>query len=345
MANGNDWRQDMSGNKKVDATMRARQDTPQATRGVALVSMLAVVALAAVVASIMLEKRQLSIQGAAAFSDQQQAFQYALGGEAYARHLLLQDLSLGTKATERRALWQRWSEAFDIADGELAIQIQDVQGLFNLNSLRHAQARLYFTRLLQALALDTRLVALAHDWLDPNLEAQPAGAEDDSYLLMQPAHRAANQPFYSVSELRLLYRQLDANTFAVPESLKARVVALPVTGPLKININTVEPTVLRAIAPQLSPVVAAAIARSDTQYNTAEALFADYPQLRPAIGSLVFRSDFFRIHTRCRYQNRTVLVSSLVYRDPKAGVVHVLRRAIQGVAPQVRRLAAFSHQL
>lgn len=50
------------------------------------------------------------------------------GGEICAHHLVLQDLRLSAKATERRASWRRWPAAFDTAGGEVVMQIQDVRG-------------------------------------------------------------------------------------------------------------------------------------------------------------------------------------------------------------------------
>ena len=43
------------------------------------------------------------------------------------------------------------------------------------------------------------------DWLDSdNLPYSSAGAEDDYYLRQNPAYRAANRKFQSISELRLV---------------------------------------------------------------------------------------------------------------------------------------------
>ena len=59
--------------------------------GVALVSMLLLVALATVLASSIVQEQQLVIRAAGTHLDRGQAKQYALGGEELARQILYQD--------------------------------------------------------------------------------------------------------------------------------------------------------------------------------------------------------------------------------------------------------------
>jgi general secretion pathway protein K len=138
-----------------------------------------------------------------------------------------------------------------VDNGELAGQIDDQQGAFNLNNLVRNGALspphlVQFRRLLQILGLPDALAGSLVDWLDADHELQPqGGAEDGYYQGLQPPYLAANRPLIDVAELALV-RGFDE---AVRARLRPFVTALPRF--TAVNVNTASPEVLAAAVREL----------------------------------------------------------------------------------------------
>jgi len=102
----------------------------------------------------------------------------------------------------------------------------------------------------------------------------PAGAEDDYYTWLDPAYRAANQAFSSVSEL-LLVKGFSANVEeekADFDLLVPHLSALPhEAGPTPVNVNTATPEVIASLSDFLQPL-GASLTRWDT------GAYEDYPE-------------------------------------------------------------------
>jgi general secretion pathway protein K len=224
---------------------------PERQRGVALITALLVVALATVAAVAMATRQQLDIRRTGNLLHGEQAYTYLLGAESWARVVLARDL----RDSQIDSLSEDWATqlpASFVEGGSLIGRIRDAQALFNLNSLvvggqADNPAIERYKHLLAALDLPVELADPLVDWMDADVNVRfPDGAEDETYLLLQPPYRTANQPLADISELRLI-RGYEPE---VVELLQPHVVALP--EPTPININTAHATVLRSLAPQLS---------------------------------------------------------------------------------------------
>jgi general secretion pathway protein K len=152
-----------------------------------------------------------------------------------------------------------------IKDGETVIgsfsgQIEDVQGLFNINTLLNDKdiqqdlGQTLLDKLLKAQQLPATYRVAITDWMDKNSQPQDnTSAEADFYMLSDPAYFAANQPFTDASELALV--RLDT---VDPETTRKKlnellklVIALPRPKDFtKININTAPEALLRALVPK-----------------------------------------------------------------------------------------------
>lgn len=301
----------------------ARRPAPQ--RGVALLTVLLITALVSVLAVSMIERHRLSIAKTRQTLRYQQALDYALGGEAYARSLLRADVEEDDAQPRTDSLADRWAEPtppFEIPDGEIEIRIRDLSGLLNLNATVDVAARDRLKRLLRALGRDENLADAIADWIDEDLEVSgAAGAEDGAYLLRAPAYRAANGPFASVSELRLL-PEIDEETW---RTLVPFVAVLP-TGVRRINVNTAPGPVLAALAPGLNPDQAAAFAFPEDPWAQPGDLVAQQAGFAPELGMLTTQSRFFEVLVRAEYAGRTVTLRSHVFRDPETALTTVLRR-------------------
>ncbi|MFW5970302.1 MAG: type II secretion system minor pseudopilin GspK, partial [Halofilum sp. (in: g-proteobacteria)] len=244
--------------------MNRRTGGPGRERGVALITVMLVVALATAAAASMTGDHQFDIRRTGNRIALTQAHQIALGGEAWAMGILARDRRGESGTTDggdgeerdpeidaRDEIWAQELPPIPIEGGQVTGRIIDAQGRFNVNSLIagervDATALARFERLLQVLGLEREIAQAVIDWLDANSETTyPAGAEDDFYATLEDPYRAANQPAAAASELRLV-RGIDAEAWQV---LAPHVSALP--GATDINVNTATPTVLRAVVPGL----------------------------------------------------------------------------------------------
>ncbi|MFA7386546.1 MAG: type II secretion system minor pseudopilin GspK [Thiohalobacteraceae bacterium] len=224
-------------------------------RGVALITALLVVALATVAAVAMASRQQLDVRRTANLLDGDQAYAYAQAVEGWARMILNRD---DTKEVD--ALDDAWAQRLppiSVTGGQIDGFISDLQGRFNLNNIVTADGEIsevdlqYFLRLLRALQIDEGLVLAVVDWVDQDFETRfPDGAEDDYYLGTDLPYRAANQPFQSISELRLV-KGVDADVW---NALAPYVSALPER--TLLNINTAAAPLLQALHEDLSPQIA-----------------------------------------------------------------------------------------
>lgn len=300
--------------------------------GVALITVMLVAALASVIAFNMLTRHHLAVAKTRQVLYSNQALEYALGAEAYARQLLHADFEEESAPNSpghidsRADAWANPMEPFEVEKGQIEIQITDLDGRFNLNSLASTTRRqpedvARFKNLLTDLKLDPNIADAAVDWVDQDQDITGFGAEDGQYLLQEPPYRAANTDFSSVSELRLL-PGVDSETYA---TLEPYLAALPATNG-RVNINTVEPPVLRSFSTRLDPGKMDAIASGNQVYESVEQLVNETPELAPYARSLGVRSRFFQIDVRSSYADQTVRMRSIVHRNPANGEMLLISR-------------------
>jgi general secretion pathway protein K len=301
--------------------------------GVALITVLLVVAIVTVVCAGLIARQQVSIRNSANQMLQRQAWQYALGGEALGESLLLRDLRAKGADPQNPVDhpledWAKPLPVFPVDNGEIAVRIEDLAGRFNLNSLvqdghpdRQAVER--FKRLLERLQIDQPYAERLVDWLDADQEPTGEhGAEDNQYLLALPPFRSAGREMRDASELRLL----QGMTEAYYRVLTPYVVALPAKTPL--NVNTASALVLSCLSDRLDPGSAQALVngRGREGYRDVRA-FLDQQALAGSgvrASGLAVGSRFFRVTSEVRLAERRLLLTSVLFRDAKQ--VRVLHR-------------------
>ena len=218
--------------------------------GLALITAMLVVAIAATTAAYLSLDQQIWLRQAQNLTDRAQAEVVRAGAEEWAITILAKDAK-NSKSDDLKEDWAQPLPPIAVEGGQVTGGIHDAQGLFNLNNLvRNGQPSPpdigTFEHLLQSLSLDPNLKDAVIDWIDTDSEARPAGAEDIDYLQMKTPYRAANQPLQSVEELRLVR----GFTREMVEKLRPFVTALP--QPTEINVNTAEKEVLAALFYTLS---------------------------------------------------------------------------------------------
>lgn len=219
--------------------------------GMALLTVLLLVAVMAVVAVAVLDDVRFSVRRTANAEAGAQAQWYADGAETLVRGQLARLVAEGT-GTNRTPLTPAWNGrvvTLPIDGGSLTAVVRDGQACFNLNSVvewtgdRWAGRPAAAAQLLslgEAVGVEpTRMRTITDsliDWIDTDTAARPLGAEDSAYAGLAEPYRTGGVPLAEVSELRVM-RGVDARTYA---RLRPYLCALP-SERSPINVNTLGP--------------------------------------------------------------------------------------------------------
>jgi general secretion pathway protein K len=300
-----------------------------AQRGVALIVALLVVALAAVLIAGLLDRGELTLARTRNQLRAAQAQSYALGLEAYAAKVLMQDQAAGNRPDTPDSPWAVPLPPTPVPGGTIAAQMSDLNGKFNLNNLDpHYDTggvwRAKFTLLLQALKLDPKLAGDVVAWING---APAPGVADDGYYLGQPVpYRAARRPFAHVSELRLV-RGVDGDTYM---RLAPHLCALPQGTP--INVNTASVPVLMTLAPNMTAEMAQAIwQQGHAHFRSREDMRSAQPGLRAIVCDVCYdvHSSYFLARGQITLDGLPLEFASTLERriGGTNGGVRVLQRA------------------
>ena len=226
-------------------------------RGIALITVMLMVALVAVIATQMTSRLQMQIQRTSNIAVNQQAYWYAMGAEAFGKRVLIDIFKKEPDTTNLNQAWAAGSQTYPVDFGSISGEINDLQACLNLNALRAEikppasgaatanknPARSAFQRLIEALKIEgitpfdaESLADSLTDWLDADSDiSSGGGAEDDDYASKEFPYLAANNYMVSVNELRVV-----ANfTPVIIEALRPHVCVIPNSDQYKININTI----------------------------------------------------------------------------------------------------------
>ena len=305
-------------------------------RGVALITVLLVVALVTVVCASLLLRQQLAIRSTGNQLLVRQAQYYAEGGELLASALLRRDLR-GEQVDHLGEAWASPDLRFALDEGgELRVRIDDLSGRFNLNSLAAdgeagELALLRLRRLLQGLQLNPAYAERLRDWLDRDQEpGGMAGAEDGQYLLLSPPYRTGPGQVAEISELRLLLGMSEADY----RRLAPLVSALPADVPL--NVNTASAPVLACLGDGLPEATLEALiaGRGRSGYRDLSAFTQQMSAYGVSQQGLAISSQYFRVTTEVLLGERRQVLTSYVQRGNDGRVVVVARDLGQeGLAP------------
>ena len=288
-------------------TTRAR-----AQRGVALITAVAIVAIAAAIAAKIAFAHQIWFRQMENVGDRD-ATDFLRRGALHWASVALLDDAAHNSIDHLGEPWAQGLPTLPVDGGAIHVAVEDAQGRFNLNNLLMNNQPstadvLLFQRLLIQLKLDPLLANAVIDWMDADSNVtSPGGAEDVDYLTLKTPYRAANQPFTSVEELRLV-RGFDEKTV---RTLLPYVTVLPPGIKTTINVNTASPVVLAALA-NLDVAWAQRVAdnrASKPMNNVGELQAMMPPEVKLANGMASVKTDFFLITLDTsigRHQRRTV---------------------------------------
>lgn len=215
--------------------------------GMALLTVLLLVAVMSVVAVAILDDVRFSVRRTTNAETQSQAQWYAAGAETLAQTQIKRLLTAGPTRTPLDPEWNGRPYSFPVDGGTLTATVTDGQACFNLNSLvlgfgEDLVARPLGAAQFRALgravgAPDSRMQAIADaltDWLDADSSPLPLGAEDGAYAGLGKPYRTGGVMLAEVSELRAV-KGVDADTY---DRLRPWVCALPTSRLSPLNVNT-----------------------------------------------------------------------------------------------------------
>jgi len=326
--------------------------------GVALIMAVVSVAIIAIIAVAMSSEQTLLIRRIQNTILVDSAWQYAIGGEQFAALALQKEQAEGKKAnkdydhSKELHLSEEFLFPLEGVGGSISGNMEELQGLFNLTNLVQADGSdnsagtATFQNLLTQVgvpaSLKDNLSAAVTDWTDPDQQELPNGAEDSYYQTLEKPYLAANQPFKSVEELRLVKgfnekipQPNSDEEVTVFELLEEYLVVLPTQTAL--NVNTASEPVLQAAYPHLNASTAADLvkkAAEDPPFTTKDD-FTGHAANQQQNGQAVEWDNFLPVDVRSEYFAINLTVSlggidtplySVLRRNLDDGKVHVVRR-------------------
>ncbi|MES1981048.1 MAG: type II secretion system minor pseudopilin GspK [Pseudomonadota bacterium] len=289
-------------------------------KGVAIILVLLIVALATSLAAFMVTQQNLWQRQVESQFDRTQARRIGVAAIHWARAVLSEDGRVNSYDHEKE-LWAMRLPAMPVDNGEVIGLIEDRQGLFNLNNLvRNGAASpadvAQFQHLLEILSLPAELATALVDWLDMDSETQyPGGAEDVYYLALDQPYRAANRPLAELSELSRV-KGFDRRTI---EMLSAYTTVLPTPG--LINVNFAPPEVLAAVMENVTLpearmiVLERAVQPFDSVASMQTRMIAKGVKVTPQdLTQLTVSSEYFMVNGRAKVGRAQVVTQALLHR-------------------------------
>ncbi|HQQ63370.1 MAG TPA: type II secretion system minor pseudopilin GspK [Pseudomonadales bacterium] len=298
-------------------------------RGIAVITVLLALAIAILISSEVIMRVYMGVKRTENQLDADQAWQYALGGEALGRQLLAMDYEKNKQLAVDH-LYEDWAipaQTIPVEGGFIEVEIYDLQSRFNLNNLVDDNGQVVpdqletFTLMLSRLGVNPAYGMLAAHWASyPNDNESLYGNKDWPY-------RAGDTQFGSVSELRLL-RDMDMGDYL---KIAPYVSALPVSG-VPININTApEPVLAGLVKSEPGDRLRAFIQQREQLVDGIQSTGTFINQvIGNGVGidknALSVASDYFEIRVRSSYNGRRAYLVASVYRDPDNGEISLLGR-------------------
>jgi len=321
--------------------------------GVALITVVLIVALLVTIIGYAFESQLLTVKRVTNQSMFEQSYQLAIGGEQWASSILRKDLEdPNTAETDHQGEeWNNTGQVVKVDVGEIKVDVEDLSGRLNLNSLylgkkklsagsKNAALPIEFTagvwmlnNLLLSLEEDTRLIGNLVDWMDADNSDSAVkdpkskrplyigGAEDLHYTGLEKPYRSANQPLKSLGELRYV----KGFNKKIIKKLQPYVVVLP-SNQLKININTAPQEVLLSMSSRALTAPATLAQVLEGQQNpightsTNVITSAAVDEWMPNVASVIdVKSDFFRVTSTASFDELSYSMVSMLYKKNELG--------------------------
>jgi len=292
-------------------------------RGVAAITAILIVAVAASAASLMLAQQAALLDQTMLVASRAQADVYAQAGMEWARGVLLQDMK-GSSIDTLDEGWARPIAGMPIERAVVAGDIADEQGKFNLNNVVDGTGRSeadikLLRQILVAVELSPELADAVVDWVDGDDDlTSGSGAESAYYLGLPRPYRAGNAPMVQVDELYRV-RGFDAKAVA-----KLRPYVTAIRERTALNMNTASDVVIAATFGVPREKVADLVAERRKNPFADKAAFiaaAQRSNLISAIDLVDVKSSWFSVRIQVAQDDVVLGSEALVRRDPKGAAI------------------------
>jgi general secretion pathway protein K len=244
---------------------------PSGEKGVALLSVLALIATMSVAALIALDALTRIVVLSKTASGRSQAAWYMASAEAMATSVLDEAISATDGKLGDAAAAMGAPMMINLPGGSIRVITSDASNCFNLNSIAvKSEGRGYgidetaaerMKTLLQeadASGIDAHaLVDTLADWIDQDATPSARGAEDGYYISLNPPYRTAGTLLSSTAELRAVA----GFNSDVRRSLAPLVCVRPTSSESVLNINTLSTDEAALLTAKFSPALDAVTAR------------------------------------------------------------------------------------
>ncbi|WP_157964606.1 type II secretion system minor pseudopilin GspK [Algibacillus agarilyticus] len=265
--------------------------------GVALITVLLIVALVTIIATDMAMRLQMQIKRTDNLYSNEQAYWYALGAEEFVSLLLKEAYDSKKGVFNLEQAWAVEGMVFPVEEGEIAGEVHDLYACFNINAVYkdpkqanktqnnnsssntssnnnsntntvpngaafHPKPKEQFMALLEALSVDNyeaeQIADSVYDWLDADSNTSAFGAEDYVYEARIRPHLAANSMMADHSELRMI----EGVNKSIMDKIEKHVCIIPNNNDLLINVNTLKDESAEILHAMLAPKLSVSDAKS-----------------------------------------------------------------------------------
>nr|WP_320113917.1 type II secretion system minor pseudopilin GspK [uncultured Desulfuromonas sp.] len=298
-------------------------------RGMALLLVLAITALLAALLSELSFSTLVDLRLAETYRDTTRSYYIAKGGIQVGQMILADDDNAYDGYDE---LWARGISNYPVGDnGWVSIEVTPLDGRINLNDLVSSSGNIDAVVKDRCLRLfDILEIAQPHshvdaliDWLDPDDDPQPAGAEAGYYALQDPATYCKNGPMDTLEELQLIAGFTE-------EEIKKLRPHVSLYGDNKIHLNSASAEVLYALAEEMTIDMAEAIVqqRNEKPFESVEELKEqpNWESFYWAINGYVqVKANYYRIDTRASVNDGERRARATVEKDDNRIVYFEIR--------------------
>jgi general secretion pathway protein K len=305
---------------------------PLNNKGIALIITILIVSLLVALTLQFNTSMRSNLHAAVNLSDGIKLGCIARSGFHGALAVLYADGSSGTVDSLRddwayiRALSEASVSLFE--EGYFLVDITDLSGRIQINRLVNDQGnsneaqRNILLRLLgfPEFGLDAEeaenLVDAIKDWIDEDNEVTRFGAEDAYYLMLEKPYPCKNGPIEFAEEL-LLVRGMTRELFYGTDEAPGISRYVSAYGEGKININTADPLILRALSDRIDEELAGEMVayRMDEDNDIAD---SNWYKRVPGMGDITIPGD-------------TITTSSTHFEIISEGIKDTLRKRITGI--------------
>ena len=315
---------------------RTGHGTGKRQQGVAIITALLIVTLAATISITISTQLQLDVRRTGNMVATDQAHIYSLLAEKLLQ-VILKDEKTRDGFIEILINEGVAKQPFAIDNAAIEAEVTDLSACININSLVDTggainaitQARL--TQLFNNNSISSNITLAIADWIDSDLTVRsPDGAEDGYYMNLEKPYRTAQSKLYSISELLLIrglennkdnenYKHIteltagatdpDSGFFSAPS-----LCAFNTNKDTPININTASVEVLKSLQPGITDTQLNAILDQRTDASASGGL-TSVPAVFTTRDYLATESSYYLLKSRVLIGNANTVTYSIIYWD------------------------------